>query len=696
MPELATPEEIKSILPFLTEDERKELDMLISSPSDASTLEAQGWRAWYAEIFGQSFVDALAPHHQEAIEWHWESRMSLRRGEKPDYNSYFPIWSREHMKSAVARRMVVTDACLSVSPLNPFERGGYCLYVSRNKSMVLKHALSIESLITSDRVKAYYPLLSEVKRNVQGGSKGWQATFLNTKADFVFHFSGMDEGLAGGNVEDWRVTMMCLDDIDGREDSPVISEHRFNTLTAEILPMAQDGTLVFFAQNLISRYSSMYRIQKGHARVLTDRKPTQPIKAFNNLVTDVQTVDGIVKDVIVSGEPTWHLFDLAKGQDRMNREGKPAFMRERQHEVEQDSEGLVLKNWNDKVHVIKLSDFARMYGTREIPQRWYKYVFNDWARTKTKYHANVAGIVAVSGQYERLPGCVFLFHPMSFPANTSPEDVARRLLAAISRTAPASGTRNRCDWDDLITSTLQKSNLEHYLSDTTELIQKRRSVLAKIIPPIVKPLLKIQNYKLFRGSHEQNKTGALSVYRDVFGLPFIATNPGGDGGVDAINFLMKVDYSVDHPFRQTEKGYTNFFVVVNDEDFEYNESLTPDDLHDSDLARHQFKNWRYRDPHLTVQGEKEGELLKMNDDFGNGLMMLFHDQSVKAAPLTGSEMVEEKIHPNLKASQIEKDVEAGTRDRQGAMSARFQAINELKQKERSVFTHPLAEPEESW
>ena len=44
-------------------------------------LEAKGWRAWYGEIFGMSFINALEDWHAEAIEWHWDSRMAMRRGE---------------------------------------------------------------------------------------------------------------------------------------------------------------------------------------------------------------------------------------------------------------------------------------------------------------------------------------------------------------------------------------------------------------------------------------------------------------------------------------------------------------------------------------------------------------------------------------------------------------------------------------
>jgi hypothetical protein len=204
----------------------------------------------------------------------------------------------------------------------------------------------------------------------------------------------LDEGVAGANFDDIRPTLIVPDDIDDREDSPVISENRFQTFTRAVLPTRQANTLVFYAQNLISRFSCMYRIWKQHARVLTNRYVTEPIPAVRGLVTETRTVNGIVKDVVVAGETTWHGWNRQRIQEEIDTYGLPAFLRECQHEVEQSKEGLALQHWDDAVHVISRSEFAAVYGTRTKPQRWHGFGFNDFARTKTKYHANVTGIIA--------------------------------------------------------------------------------------------------------------------------------------------------------------------------------------------------------------------------------------------------------------------------------------------------------------
>lgn len=643
--------------------------ILASMGIPASLLEAQGWRAWYTEMFGVDFVEALdgngETHHSDAIQWHWITRRALIQLElqernarkqldagiiqRQDYDAevarisaarpalmaYFTIWARGNLKTTIARRVIICDACLSTSA----GVGGYALIVGGTKKKVGRTASSIEALLTSPKVRRYYPQLAEVKHSSKGTSKGWRADFLNTKAGYVFDFAGLDEGMAGANEEDVRPTFIVPDDLDQRSDSPVISENNFETFTSEIIPMRQWNTLVWWAQNLISRYAVIYRIWKQRARVLTNRVFTTPVPAVRNLVTRPGTVGGIVKDIYVSGKPTSRLWDARRIQDEIDSMGLPAFLKECQHEVEQSKEGLVLQSWNDAIHVITKTEFARKFGGREIPRHWNKYTVNDWARTKTKYHANIKFSLAVSAQNSALPGCFFAFDARSFGEGAAAEDVAESILSDISPKVKLNDG-GFVTWRELVTSVLQKIGLDQHRMSMTDLIDARRNVLANVIPKYVAPILRAQNYVLFRGSHEQNKTGALAVYQRVFGLPFQPTNPGGDGGVDDINLAQRVDYDVPHPIKPSVMGYTRFFLVVEDERAEYRDSLTPEELTDSDLFRFQMANWRVRDPYLTVKGEVEGDLLKMNDDFGNGLMMLFYDNCLQATALTREQKME--------------------------------------------------------
>jgi hypothetical protein len=616
-------------------------------------LIKKGWRAVYSELFDteeKPFVARLAPHHIRAIKWHWISRHRVLRGQKPKYYSYFPIFSRGHMKSTLARRIAVVDAILSLY----YGQGGYCLYFSGTDKKTESHAKTIDLLLKSEPVRKHAPQLSQVRKNEEGGrSLGWKATLFYTAAGYVFHFGSLQSGLAGGNHDDIRPTMMIPDDIDDRSDSPVIAKKNFELFTTEILPMGAHGTLTFFAQNLINRYSIMYRIHSGQARVLTDRMPAVPIPAIIGLKTEIRTVNGIVRDIIIEGTPTWDYFDIEACQNEINRIGLPAFLRECQHEVEQSREGLLLKNYDDSIHVITESEFEKVFGVRGMPKYWYKDLAHDWARTKTEFHANVALFLATSPQNSPLPGFQFIFHPMSFEEDVQPETVAERILNCLSPTVEIGA--QAYTWQEIIKMALTRENVGKFIGKTTEYIKATRKAIASFVPKFSKPLLESWRINRSRMSHEA--AAQRIIYNDCFGFGFIGVNPGADGGIDFIDAAFKIDKTLPHPFRPDKLGYTRMFLVVPDHKLKPAAALKPDELHDHDLFRYQMKNWRTRPPKLTETGEQIDQILKANDDFGNALMMLFYDAAFENTPLTEAEEVEVYLShekPELSSAALEQ------------------------------------------
>lgn len=190
-----------------------------------------------------------------------------------------------------------------------------------------------------------------------------------------------------------------------------------------------------------------------------------------------------------------------------------------------------------------------------------------------------------------------------------------------------------------------RQNVALYSSSVTDTLEMLRDVRSHIFPKLIRPVLQRQRLYTFRGSHEQNNN-ALKVYRDVYGLPFRATNLGADGGVGLLNNLMKVDRSHSHPFKRDERaedglcrlGYTRFFLLVDDDKAAPPPpKVNPRDLHDSDLARYQLKRWRELPVSDTAKGEVERGPEKRLDDFGNGLMMCTYDGLPVAEPLTDEE-----------------------------------------------------------
>lgn len=596
---------------------------------EAYRLEQKGWREWYRTIFGDAFVDAFGTdHHAEALEWHWMSRTAFLRGGKPDFFAYFPIWSRGNGKTTLLRALIIADACLSITANKP----SYALIVGGTKKKAKGTAVTISQMLTLPSIKQYYPQLAKVKETDQGQSQGWTADFIYTDANAVFNFIGLDEGVAGTNVADVRPTLIAPDDIDDREDSPVISEGRFQTFTRAVLPTRQHNTLVFFAQNLINRYSTMYRIYTQQERVLTNRKPTDPVPAVRDLKTEQRTIGGIIKDVVIAGKPSWKKWDLDRVQEEIDTYGLSAFLRECNHEVEQSKEGLILHNYDDDVHVITESEFTAMYPGGW--QSWAKWPFNDWARTKTKYHANVAGYITVSSANTRLPGMTFVMHPMSFPPNSLPEDVGERLLSVLRQPLPYT-------WNDLIKDALHRANASTHTKTFAERLAFERDYLSKLVPQYSKPVL--QEFNVHSGVMSHSEDTVRGVFNSVFGFGFQPSNPTKTGGIEDINRAMRVDYTSPHPFRPEQKGYTRWFLVVPDVNRKYQDAMRPDDLHDDRLIRYQLKNWRHQDPKLTVTGEAIDDPLKLNDDFGQALQMVYFSKILTNVTLSKVEKVEAEL-----------------------------------------------------
>lgn len=692
------------------------------SPELRSAI-AKGWEATYALLFDtveRPFVANLGPHHRRAIKWHWFSRHRICKTKvweaterksfvnaggltqaefeetvnqylethRPRYYAYFPIWSRGHMKSTVARRIAVVDALISMY----YELPGYCLYFSGTDAKTENHARSIEALL--QKVAVHAPGLGRVKRSDEGGrALGWKASFLNTAAGYVYHFGSLQSGLAGANLEDVRPTMMVPDDIDDRKDSAVISQKNFNLLTTEILPMGSKGTLTLWAQNLISRFSSMYRIYKGIARVLTNRMPAKPIPAIVGLKTEVRTVDGTPRDMIIAGTPTWPYFNLTDCQDEINRIGLPAFLRECQHEVEQSREGLMLKNYEDAVHPISESEFASVYGSMNAWRPWAKWIFGDWARTKTQFHANVAGFVAVSSQSGPLPGFRFIVHPMSFPEGAAPEDVAERILGSLSPTSIAADGEKAYTWAELRKDTLLRANALSHTKTVKDRLEFEHKVMSEIIPKYSRPVL--ERFNVRGGTYSHSEDTIRKMFRRVYGIHLSPSNPGEFDSIDDIDRDLMVDYAEPHPFRPGQLGYTRTFIVCPDwktcpaDQVRLDErsgakiyppkpppdDLSPDELHDHDLLRFQFLNWRTRAPKLTETGETIDAVLKLNDDFGQGLQMLYFSKQLTNVPLS----IDDQVEAHLPATLSEEALAAAPEEsRDNVLQARLAKMRELQ------------------
>lgn len=548
-------------------------------------LESKGWRAWYSAIFGDEFVSNLAPHHEEAIAWHWQTVLIKRAGLNPSPNAYFAVWPRGHRKSDLIRHIAIADACLLGS--------GYCLYVSSSRGKVHEHALSVERLIQGDGVKEYYPKLAEVDKTLAGTQRSWTSDRMISASGYTYHFVGLKEGVAGANVDGVRPSLVVIDDADEREDSALISEQRLKVLTRAILATRQRNTVYFSAQNYISRYGVIYRIHTGKVAALSNRVHTQPIPAFYDLVTEFKTINGQPRDIIVSGTPSWPWYDLEAGQAEIDDIGLSAFLIECQHDVDVDKAGQILPEWNEDVHVITWSEFESLFGVRDIPQHWRKYCGWDWGSTTG--HDCAVSWLAVAAQNSPMPGAVFFYQLMSFPPSILTGQVCRRILTYLLEDLQKD-PRNYIELDFLERATGNPAD---------PLAMSART-------KIIDYLASREDFCMYHASHEAK--AVRDVARIIYGLPFSACNPRKSGGVEQWRQHLRVDYNEPHPFRADAKGRSRFYMIVADD-----ELTVPRTDEGMKLARIEFPEWRWRPSQLTAKGYVDEAPLKQYDNVPNCL-----------------------------------------------------------------------------
>jgi hypothetical protein len=327
--------------------------------------------------------------------------------------------------------------------------------------------------------------------------------------------------------------------------------------------------------------------------------------------------------VIVAGEPSWPKYDLKRAQEEVDTMGLPAFLSECQHEVEQQKQGLILPEWDEAVHLITWSEFQRIYGTREIPRHWRKFVGHDWGNT----HPCVVSCLTTSAQNSRLPGVHFLFAGLTFSQNTLADDVA---IAIINRLAPQVDTRS--------IRNLPADLLRQWSSDriTNILNAPRQVAIERIRGEVLKWIASKPGFAMWCMSHEQ--LTIRQTYHRVYGLPFQPCNPGASGGIEQLRHFLRVDYSQPHPLRPGALGLCGMYFIVDDD------QLT-EARDDRGLAlwREQFPEWSWRQLNLTELGLQQDKPMKVNDDAGNSLMMIASHFAMGPTGLTLEEQVQAQI-----------------------------------------------------
>lgn len=672
-------EEFDSLVDEACEEE--EAEAALRNP-EADAVEAEGPLVWLRTMFPFAFEEEFSEDQKRFWLLYWSVLMRIREQRKylapglpipeefeihEDEYNYLLVWGRGLGKSGTIEPSSVMRGAIL---------GGYTLYVCESQDQAEEHIGNCRDLIENpeSRLAEFYPGMRPGVRQhrVQRKTK-WATDLFVTEGGYICRAKGLNGKLRGIRIGTKRPDDINIDDIDGVNDSIAFSLKKLKQLTASVFPtQARRHTTIKFGQNLITEHSVMSQIFTGKADALGARTAIGVTNTFEQFEYETYVRDDgrTGYRILPSSVPTWKGVNLKDAQKFLNDSGLDTFLAEYQNQFEHLKEGRVLQNYDDARMVISKSMFARVFGPREVPDYWWKYVAHDYGKTNTEFHACVALKMTCSGKNTPLPGKMFLFDAMSFEAGTQFDDVALRLLRSITPTVPQSGRT----WDEFVSSHYNRRELEVYVANTSKLIEARRAALSRVLPAKVQPLLAEKNYKIFRGSNEENQDG-LEVYRQAFGLPFHPSNPGKRGGLQWIEHYMQVDRTTPHPFKPDEwledvgayrLGCPGFFVIVEDyreagllyvtpEGVEvypplpYPKALKPETLKDSDRCRYQFSEWRNVPTVVNDRGEIEYGPQKMNDDFGNALQFLFEDNCVQAAPLTQAEKavayLPEKLQP---------------------------------------------------
>lgn len=275
------------------------------------------WQDWCTTLFPETFNQPFAQRHIEL--WQWIA--GLRSGLKP--KAFIGLWGRGGAKSTNAETGLIHSGAL--------EHRKFALYVSSTQLKADGHVSSISSKLEKDNFKKYYRKMSRRAVNQYGSAKGWRRELLRCDNGFTVQSFGLDTGLRGIKVDDYRPDIIIIDDVDELHESVSVTMKKERIITDTILPSGSSDCAILFVQNLIHPDSIASRLYDNRADFLRNRIVSGLYPAIDGLAYE-QRADGLF--YITAGTATWEGQSLQVCQEQVNDWGISAFLRESQHAVE--------------------------------------------------------------------------------------------------------------------------------------------------------------------------------------------------------------------------------------------------------------------------------------------------------------------------------------------------------------------------
>ena len=630
---------------FLTDDEQEELDALLAA-LDLDVLEEE-WKIWAPVMFPNYVPGEFADFHAHAWTWFW------------DIKAFQPI----EPLLLVFPRGFAKSTTLQLGTVSTGARGTrrYVWYVSETQNQADAHVQTVGSLLSSSNIEKYYPDLASKKVGRHGNQSGWRRNRFWTNSDFIIDGLGMDTAGRGVKLEDKRPDLIIFDDIDGRHDSPNITQKKIEVITTSLMPAGALGYCTFaFGQNLIHRDASVTQLVDGRLKLMKNKRFFGVVPALRNFDYQEQP-DGSYK---IAGDPTWSFFDLAACQKKVDEEGIESFLTERQHEVNRPLTGAIFGMWNEIYHVITDEEFAA--GWRDLTGKDLEYSAQDRvimpdnfriARYQdvgtTKDHPNVTSWWNRPSEAHPLSDSVFCHREMVFPeiwwdSKAEFKDYSVGEIAEeIYETEMAADERDRINDSDCFLSHEGSSEVLTYDRD---------------IPP----------------EHRINWNKWKGDYKKLH-------------GVGIMKNFMRVNPAKEHPFRRYPAGHPQagrklmgcprFFLIVKKGQGELylddNGQLRVRQPVDADgMRRARWEIPQYRLPQ-NASGEEADAPKRIRDDWISTAKAAAANLFPQPNPPTKAEATEIKVKEIAPQLSLEKIMERAPEERQGALARRNQVIGEI-------------------
>jgi hypothetical protein len=536
------------------------------------------WRTWLKAVAPRTFTGEHSDFHAAFWEWFWRTTLQLRAGASiaDEEMAFLAPWPRGFGKSSHAEWAAIAEGALIGE--------GYVLYVSGTQALADGHVQSIRERLESPEITKYYPKLATPLIGKHGNQFGWRQDFLRTAGGWSIRPLGLDVGVRGGRVGDLRPSLIVFDDVDSFGDSPLVVQHKLDTIARAIIPAGTSKTRILFPQNLIHRNSVANQVYTRKTSILSRRVQSQVVPAFEGLQIELRQTESGPRNLITAGTPTWPDMDKAACQKFLDDSGLEAFLAEYQHDFSASEQGRVIPEYDEARHVITWSQFASVFGQRRIPEHWLCECGHDVGFTSG--HLSAWTFIATSSQNSNLPGLRFRYRGLTFNG------------VGVDQQA------------------------EHVKS-------------------ILWPGEQVKRWRMSHEALSERKT-----YKEKYGLPFTACDSGKTAGVSQWRHFLQADRTKPHPFHADEQlpdgswklGFPGWFDIVNDDQLE-----TPRD--DAGLMTHRRQTiaWRYRPDVLGVGGMSQNLPMKADEDTADSTRMVTATWAAGPTPLTENEAIDAQL-----------------------------------------------------